>query len=72
MSILVYKIKKTFTAEPRIERIPESFAAAYLKDNEDFIVEEEREHFDYVYNVRELVELQGNKFHDKKNWEYTA
>jgi len=26
-----------------------------------------REHWDYLYSVRELVELKGNKFHKKKN-----
>ncbi|MDK2957051.1 MAG: uncharacterized protein PWQ57_2547 [Desulfovibrionales bacterium] len=41
---------------------------------------ESRDHFDYVYSVKELVELKGNKFHKKKNllnqfkkkcdWEY--
>jgi hypothetical protein len=32
-----------------------------------YIAEEERDHFDYVYGVRELIELKGRKFHDKKN-----
>jgi uncharacterized protein len=29
--------------------------------------QEAREHFDYIYSVRELIELKGNRFHKKKN-----
>ncbi|MEW6599899.1 MAG: phosphatidylglycerol lysyltransferase domain-containing protein [Nitrospirota bacterium] len=49
------------------ERVPESFIRAHLMNNENFIYEEERDHFDYVYDVIELIELKGRKFHDKKN-----
>jgi len=58
---------KTRTKDPYLERVPESFVKTYLKDNENLVIEEEREHFDYVYLVKELVQLRGNKFHDKKN-----
>ncbi len=58
---------KKYPGEPCIERIPESFVTAHLISNERFIVEEERNHFDYVYDLKELVELKGRKFHDKKN-----
>ena len=30
-------------------------------------VEEERNHWDYLYSIEELVELKGNRFHKKKN-----
>jgi uncharacterized protein len=30
-------------------------------------VEEMREHWDYLYNAKDLVELKGNRFHKKKN-----
>lgn len=30
-------------------------------------IEEERGNWDYLYNVRDLVELQGNRYHKKKN-----
>ena len=53
--------------KPYLERVPESFVNAYLKGNDNFIIEEDRDHFDYAYDVRELIELKGNRFHDKKN-----
>lgn len=58
---------KHSSGEPHFERIPESFVMAHLIDNERFIVVEERDHFDYIYDAAELIELKGRKFHDKKN-----
>jgi hypothetical protein len=63
----IFNYLKDYTSEPYLERVPESFVNAYLRDSDVFIIEEERDHFDYVYNVKELAELKGNKFHDKKN-----
>lgn len=62
---LTYLKEKTGT--PCLERIPESFVNNYLSDSRMFSVEEERDHFDYIYDVRDLTELTGRKFHDKKN-----
>jgi hypothetical protein len=53
--------------DPCLERVPESFIRSNVKEVDDFIFEEERDQFDYVYNVKELIELKGNRFHDKKN-----
>jgi hypothetical protein len=50
-----------------IERIPESFVKEYLANDRDFMVHEDRDNFDYLYNVQELLELKGRKFHDKRN-----
>ena len=50
-----------------IERVPESFVKEFLAHDPDFIVQEDRDNFDYVYTVQELIELKGRKFHDKKN-----
>lgn len=50
-----------------LERVPESFVKEVLADEADFIAQEDRDNFDYVYAVRELIELKGRKFHDKKN-----
>lgn len=57
----------TDNKEPYLERVPGSFVSRYLKNNKDFIIEEDRDQFDYLYNVRELAELRGRRFHDKKN-----
>ncbi len=50
-----------------MDRVPESFVNAYIKDNRDFIIEEARDHFDYLYTITELAELKGRKYHDKRN-----
>ncbi len=63
----IFYYLKNYTTEPCLERIPESFVITYLKNDKNFIIEEERNHFDYIYNIKELIELKGNKFHDKKN-----
>jgi hypothetical protein len=63
----IFDYLKNASREPRLERVPESFVNTYLTYNNDYILEENRDHFDYVYNVRELIELKGRRFHDKKN-----
>ena len=50
-----------------MERVPESFVNSYLTNNDRYRAGEERAHFDYVYDIKELAELKGRKFHDKKN-----
>ncbi|MBI5664084.1 MAG: DUF2156 domain-containing protein [Nitrospirae bacterium] len=62
-----FKYLEKYPGGPYFERVPESFARAYLMDNEKYIVEEERDHFDYVYEVNDLINLKGRRFHDKKN-----
>ena len=49
-----------------VERVPESFVKQFLT-SQDYIVHEDRDNFDYLYNVQDLIELKGRKFHDKKN-----
>ena len=63
----IFNYLKNHSSEPYMERVPESFVKTYLNDNDKYLVEEERDHFDYVYDIRELIELKGRKYHDKKN-----
>lgn len=63
----LFSYLRTRTKDPFLERVPESFVKKYLKNNQHFIIQEERDNFDYVYHVKELAQLRGNKFHDKKN-----
>lgn len=63
----IYAYLKTRVKVPFMERVPESFVNAFLKDSKKYIHEEERDHFDYVYLIKDLAQLRGNKFHDKKN-----
>ena len=49
-------------------RIPEELVRIWKKNLEDRIhQEDERGHWDYIYDVKELIELKGNRFHKKKN-----
>ncbi len=62
----IFAYLKNNNIEPCLERVPDSFVHNYLRADKGFVLEEDRDQFDYVYDVRELIELKGNKFHDKK------
>lgn len=49
-----------------IERVGEDMVKK-ISDDGIFKIEEDRNNFDYVYSVNELINLSGDKFHDKKN-----
>ncbi len=52
----------------RFTRIPEALLGLWDKAFAGRIrFAEARDHFDYLYDASELVELKGNKFHKKKN-----
>lgn len=51
---------------PCIERADKRFISE-LGNEKDFIIEPEREHFDYVYLRDDLAKLAGRKYHGKKN-----
>ncbi len=48
-------------------RIPEELFFIWEKRIKQPMLEEDRDNWDYVYLVRELCELKGNRFHKKKN-----
>lgn len=52
--------------DPRIERTDDRFVKEIAED-EGLIVESVRDQFDYVYSTRDLIQLEGRKFHAKKN-----
>lgn len=56
------------TSGTKFTRIPEKLAM-HLQNifGDKLILEENRDHFDYVYSIEELIELRGKKFHKKKN-----
>lgn len=64
--ILQYLKNKKKLQNARIERADEKTARA-LSDNRSFHIEPQREHFDYLYNTEDLVELSGRKYHSKRN-----
>jgi hypothetical protein len=51
---------------PRIERADRWFARE-VEGEKDLVIEPVRDHFDYVYNTRELIELAGRDYHGKRN-----
>ncbi len=56
------------TPGAKFTRIPETLALQWQEIFGDkIILEENRDHFDYVYSVEELIELRGKRFHKKKN-----
>lgn len=49
-------------------RVPEVLVDIWIKDfGEHMKVTEDRDQWDYIYSVKELIQLKGNKFHKKKN-----
>jgi uncharacterized protein len=57
-----------FEISTTFQRIPEDLLTLWEKRiGNRIIVEEAREHWDYLYDVDELVQLKGNRFHKKKN-----
>ena len=49
-------------------RIPEKLAEIWQSELGSLVgVEEERGHWDYIYNVEDLTGLKGNRYHKKKN-----
>jgi uncharacterized protein len=53
-------------AEPAIAR-GDSRLAAELASHPEFVVEPTRDHFDYVYRTRDLINLAGGKYHAQRN-----
>ncbi|UCD34178.1 MAG: DUF2156 domain-containing protein, partial [Nitrospiraceae bacterium] len=53
--------------EQFLERVPESFVSAHVPQGGGFQTGEDRDQFDYLHSVAELIELTGRKYHDKKN-----
>ena len=60
--------KRRFTSGTRFMRIPETLSRLWQKNLGDrIVIEEDRDHWDYLYDINEMVELKGNRFHNKKN-----
>jgi len=56
------------TAQAVFTRVPEMLANLWRERlPQQANIEDERGNWDYLYNVRDLIELQGNRYHKKKN-----
>lgn len=52
----------------KFTRIPEALTRLWsIVYGNNITIEENREHWDYIYSVEELIALKGKKFHKKKN-----
>lgn len=59
---------KAMQKAKRFTRVPEELATLWKEAYGDAItLTENRDHWDYVYSVEELIALKGKKFHKKKN-----
>lgn len=66
----LFEILKHFEAlgQPPIIRLYDSRSCLELKQYcPQFIIEEDRDSFDYVYTTAELIKLTGSKYHGKRN-----
>ena len=57
-----------FTAGSTFIRVPEQLVLIWQDQMADRVkISDSREHWDYLYSCKELIELRGNRFHGKKN-----
>jgi hypothetical protein len=54
-------------AHPSMQRVPERLVTGCLSGHDPFVVTPDRDNSDYVYRTEDLVKLEGNKYHGKKN-----
>jgi hypothetical protein len=62
-----FKYLRAEGQEPLLERVGEDFLAGDPVLLERYEVREDRDNFDYLHEVRQLIELRGRLFHDKRN-----
>ncbi len=61
-------LSKLFPNGVVFDRVPENLANILQQSlGDDIQLEEEREEWEYIYRVSDLIELSGNRFHKKKN-----
>lgn len=58
--------EKRNVRDPRIERVDRKFVSE-LERAGDFVYEPTREHFDYVYRTKDLIQLEGKNYRAKRN-----
>ena len=61
------KIIKNLSGPVKIVRVPENLAIIWRKALPEITIKSDRNHWDYLYSVADLIALKGNRFHNKKN-----
>lgn len=64
----ILRQKAKFGVEASLGYIPEALFQQIREDPGIVMAEEQRDEFDYLYDRKELSELSGRKFHQKKNF----
>lgn len=58
----------SFAGKSTFIRVPEKLVQIWQEHLSDRVtIRESREHWDYLYSCKELIELRGNRFHGKRN-----
>jgi len=52
---------------PLMHRVPENLVNQYIKNHSHFEITLDRDNCDYVHLTQDLIKLEGNKFHGKRN-----
>ena len=52
---------------PSLRRVPESLVKKFLANTDHLTLIPDRDNADYVYRTQDLITLEGNKFHRKRN-----
>ena len=50
-----------------MHRVPENLLTAHLAQHDHLVITPDRDNSDYVYLTEDLIKLEGNKYHGKKN-----
>lgn len=66
-AVLDYLGRRRHVDAPAVQRADRRLADE-LAGADGFIVEETRDHFDYIYKAQDLIELAGRKYHAKRNY----
>jgi uncharacterized protein len=62
------RLRLRASARSIFTRVPEKLTNLWRKMfSQEMHIEEERGNWDYIYRVNDLIELQGNRYHKKKN-----
>lgn len=60
-------LKKCLETSQKVIRLGEDFIGKHINGDSPFIVEEDRDNFDYIYLAKDLSELKGRKYDGKRN-----
>jgi hypothetical protein len=66
MSDLLLHLKR-MEVQPSLQRVPEEIITQHLVGHNHFAITPDRDNSDYVYGTEDLINLEGNKYHGKKN-----